>query len=87
MADITPPIRTENFFDEFGRPTLRFSEFLDSLSASVNVQSVQTDTNLLDLSAKIADLQNQIGSGDALTSDDTGLTVDLDTLTVDMTEA
>ena len=33
------------------------------------------------------EINNRLGSGDALTSDDTGFTVDLDTLSVDMTEA
>jgi hypothetical protein len=33
------------------------------------------------------DLENRLGSGDALTSDETGFTVDSTQLTVDMTEA
>lgn len=37
--------------------------------------------------AAFGDLINRIGSGDALTSDDTGFTADLDMLTVDMVEA
>lgn len=32
-------------------------------------------------------INERLGSGDALTSDETGFTVDLDTLSVDMTEA
>lgn len=40
----------------------------------------------IDASA-IIDIEQRIGSGDALTSDETGFTVDLDTLSVDMTEA
>lgn len=37
--------------------------------------------------AAIIDINNRIGSGCALTSDETGFTVDLTYLTVDMTEA
>jgi len=37
--------------------------------------------------AEVTALQLQIGSGDALTSDETGFTVDSTTLTVDMIEA
>jgi len=37
--------------------------------------------------AQFNDLLNRIGSGDALTSDETGFTVDSTTLSVDMTEA
>jgi len=37
--------------------------------------------------AQINEINNRLGSGDALTSDETGFTVDSTTLTVDMTEA
>lgn len=37
--------------------------------------------------ALINDIRDQIGSGDALTSDETGFTVDSDKLSVDMDEA
>lgn len=37
--------------------------------------------------AQLIELQLRIGSGDPLTSDETGFTVDSDTLTVDMIEA
>ena len=37
--------------------------------------------------AQLNDIMARIGSGDALTSDETGFTVDLTTLTVDMVEA
>lgn len=39
------------------------------------------------LQAQLTELTARIGSGDALTSDDTGFTVDSDSLSVDMTEA
>lgn len=37
--------------------------------------------------AFVIDINQRLGSGDALTSDETGFTVDLDTLSVDMDEA
>ena len=37
--------------------------------------------------AALNEIRERLGSGDALTSDETGFTVDLDTLSVDMTEA
>ncbi|GAF88633.1 unnamed protein product, partial [marine sediment metagenome] len=37
--------------------------------------------------AQLQTLQLQVGSGDFLTSDETGFTVDTDKLTVDMDEA
>jgi len=39
------------------------------------------------LTALVFDLSRRIGSGNALTSDETGFTVDLDLLSVDMDEA
>ena len=39
------------------------------------------------LNAIIDDINERLGSGDALTSDETGFTVDSTTLTVDMAEA
>jgi hypothetical protein len=37
--------------------------------------------------AQLNEISNRLGSGDALTSDETGFTVDSTTLTVDMAEA
>ena len=37
--------------------------------------------------AQVNEINNRLGSGDGLTSDETGFTVDLTTLTVDMAEA
>ena len=37
--------------------------------------------------AQLNEINDRLGSGDPLTSDETGFTVDLDTLSVDMTEA
>ena len=88
MVDVTAPLRTEPLFDQFGNPTIRFAEFLEQLSIEVNEISTATESSFnLILGGKLAALQAQIGSGDALTSDDTGFTVDTDLLSVDMTEA
>jgi len=52
-------------------------------------ESVQDNTQdeLPDNSAQLFELQQRIGSGDPLKSDETGFTVDTTRLTVDMTEA
>lgn len=87
MAEIIPPRRDEVITPE-GIPTLRFSEYLESLTD----QSNTTITNLISTIdnsalALIFALENRIGSGDFLTSDETGFTVDTDKLSVDMDEA
>jgi len=50
---------------------------------AVSGDSVQSAT----LQAQLTELTSRIGSGDALTSDETGFSVDSDRLTVDMDEA
>ena len=88
MANTIPPRRDEALISESGQPTLRFAEYLESIarqtdSNTTNV-SIVSDSSLLSL---IFALENRIGSGDALTSDETGFTVDSDRLSVDQTEA
>ena len=86
--DLEPPLRGEPLFDAQGNITIRFAEFLSRLSVEVNtVISTSDDVFSLNLGGKLAELQAQIGSGDALTSDETGFTVDSTKLTVDQTEA
>ena len=87
MAEIDPPLRTEDYFDKDGRPTLRFSEFLEGLTTEVNIQSESTDSTFLEFGAKIADMQERLGSGDALTWDDDGFTWDTDQFSWDQDEA
>ena len=74
-------------------PTRQFQQFLDELETSTTtIQETITEkvndnsvTNtLLALTKKI---QDQVGSGEFLTSDTDSLTVDSDVLYVDMTEA
>ena len=85
MADTIPPRRDEPLFDVNGNPTLRFSEFLESLSNSVN--SADRSTTAETVIANSFALKTQIGSGDPLTWDETGFTWDSDKLSFDQTEA
>lgn len=86
MAVIIPQ-RSEIFTPD-GMPTLRFYEFLRSLtdqgnSTSEGITAVSENTAL----ALLFDLRQDVGSGDFLTSDETGFSVDSTKLTVDQTEA
>lgn len=88
MADLIPPRRDEPLVEIDGRPTLRTSEYLESLASQGN-STTNTVTSLVDNTALalLFALENRIGSGDFLTSDETGFTVDTDKLSVDMDEA
>lgn len=87
MAEVIPPRRDEHLTID-GIPTLRTSEFFEELTQNSNTTAtVVSSTTLSSALALIFALENRIGSGDALTSDETGFTVDLDTLSVDMDEA
>lgn len=87
MAEVIPPRRDETLTSK-GVPTLRFSEYLERLTDQSNF-TTNTLVSLIDNSALalIFALENRIGSGDFLTSDETGFTVDSDKLSVDMDEA
>ena len=87
MAEVIPPRRDEQLTID-GIPTLRTSEFFEELTQNSNVTTtVVSSTTLSSALALIFSLENRIGSGDALTSDETGFTVDSTKLTVDQTEA
>jgi hypothetical protein len=88
MADLIPPRRSD-ILTNSGIPTLRHAEFLESLVTKTNnnVDSVGANTNGSSVRAQLLTLQEQVGSGDFLTSDDTGFTVDSIKFTTDMTEA
>ena len=65
-----------------------------SLKSDVFTVSIVGDTNtsIIDsgngnILAQLNEINNRLGSGDPLTSDETGFTVDSTKLTVDMTEA
>ena len=85
MANVIPPRRDEPLFDASGNPTLRFSEFLETLSGAVSEATGSAPAETTISNSFI--IQAQIGSGDPLTSDETGFTVDSDRLSVDQTEA
>lgn len=87
MVDIIPPRRDEVLTPD-GEPTKRFSEYLESMASSVNTASSEISSLTLEnVLSLVNDLQNRLGSGDPLTSDETGFTVDSTKLSVDMTEA
>ena len=87
MADIIPPRRGEELTSS-GRATLRFADYLERLSDTVNSSASDLNVNRrFNTLALLFTLENRIGSGDALTSDETGFTVDSEKLSVDMTEA
>lgn len=87
MADLIPPRRNE-FITREGLPTTRFAEYLENLASRTNENTANTPSALIETALSlIFALENRLGSGDFLTSDETGFTVDSDRLTVDMDEA
>ena len=87
MVDVIPPRRDEVLSVD-GVPTLRFSEYLESLTRQTNRTTINLISSIDNSAlALIFNLENRIGSGDFLTSDETGFTVDSDKLSVDMDEA
>ena len=86
MTHIIPPRRDESLTQSRG--TTRFMEFLERMTDSANQSEDDLENiSLLNLLASISVLQARIGSGDPLTSDTTGFSVDSTQFTVDMTEA
>lgn len=87
MAELIPPRRDEVLTVD-GISTRRFAEYLENIADDTNSNSStlisNTDNGAL---ALIFALENRIGSGDFLTSDETGFTADTTKLTVDMDEA
>ncbi len=88
MADLIPPRRNE-LLTRDGVPTQRFADYLERLTSQTNTTVAATSINADGSAARaqLLALQLQVGSGDFLTSDETGFTVDTDKLTVDMDEA
>jgi hypothetical protein len=90
MANIIPPRRNE-LLTKDGMPTRRFIEYLEQLTITTNsstdqiIQSPASDGPIN--RAKLAALENRIGSGNFLTSDETGFSVDNNKFTVDMDES
>lgn len=87
MAELIPPRRNE-FLTRDGLPTTRFAEYLEQLASRTNENTSNAITSPIETAlALLFALEDRLGSGDFLTSDETGFTVDSDRLTVDMDEA
>lgn len=88
MADkIVPPRRGEILTGQ-GVGTTRFMEYLERTSDQVNDSTSSIEAAITSsVLGQLASLNERLGSGQFLTSDDTGFTVDSDTLFCDMDEA
>ena len=88
MAELIPP-RLNECLTRDCVPTQRCAEYLEQLTRDTNTTAAATSVNADGSAARaqLLALQLQVGSGDFLTSDETGFTVDTDKLTVDMDEA
>jgi len=88
MAELIPPRRDE-FLTKDGVPTQRFAVYLESLTSKTNSTVTETSINTDGSAARaqLLALQQQVGSGDFLTWDETGFTWDSDKLTFDQDEA
>ena len=88
MADLIPPRRGE-FLTSDGQPTRRFIEYLEALTKQTNtsatVASSVSDNSAI--RAQLKALQQQVGSGNPLTWDETGFTWDTDKHSFDQDEA
>ena len=88
MADLIAPRRDE-FFSIDNKPTRRLIEFLELLTKETNtistVASSVSDNSAL--RAQLKALQQQVGSGNPLTWDETGFTWDTDKHSFDQDEA
>lgn len=88
MADPLIPPRRDQIITENGELTLRAAKFFESLSdISNNTSSTIESSVQIETLSLIADINNRLGSGDALTSDSDSFTVDSTILFVDLTEA
>jgi len=80
--------RGEPIFDGRGFGTRRFNEYIELLTSQTNQNSSQISAAVsIEMFALIADINNRLGSGQALTSDSDSFTVDSVELFVDLTEA
>ena len=88
MAEKIIPPRRNEVLTNTGTGTVRFMEYLERTATQVNDSSASIESAITSsVLGQIASLNERIGSGQFLTSDDTGFTVDSDTLFADMTEA
>jgi hypothetical protein len=87
MTHIIAPRRGEILTKE-GNGTTRFHEFLERMTTTTNDSADSIESQITSsVLGLIASLNERVGSGDFLTSDDTGFTVDSDVLFVDQDEA
>ena len=88
MADLIPPRRGE-FLTKDGQPTQRFIEYLEALTRQSNSASSATInvSNNSAIRAQLKTLQQQVGSGNPLTWDETGFTWDSTKHSFDQAEA
>ena len=89
MARKIIPLReTEPIFDQRGRGTRRFNEFIREVTevSNENTSAIGAAVSI-DVFSLVAEIQNRLGSGDALTSDTDSFTVDSTILFVEQTEA
>lgn len=88
MTDIIPPQRGE-LLTPGGAGTNRFHRWMEEMASQTNDNTVVAESGTVFNSAlsRINALENRIGSGDALTWDETGFTWDSDRLSFDMDEA
>ena len=80
--------RGEPIQDSRGFATRRFAEYIEQLTEQTNTNTSDISGNsFIEVFALISDINNRLGSGDALTSDSDSFTVDSTELFVDLTEA
>ena len=89
MADPIIPPRRGEAITPGGSGTNRFFDWLErvSIATNSNIEAAESGTTFNSALSRINALENRLGSGDFLTSDETGFTVDSDKLSVDMDEA
>ena len=88
MADLIPP-RRDGYFTPDGLPSLRFIRYLEDLAGQTNINTISSVENSDNSSirAELLALRQQVGSGNALTWDETGFTWDSTKHSFDQTEA
>ena len=87
MVDIIPPRRGEELTPD-GKPTVRFSEYLERLTSVTNDTTSEVNSLALENVLSLVNaLDNRLGSVDFLTYDETGFTVNSDRLSAEWDES
>lgn len=82
------PPRRQEFWTPQGLPTQRFIKFIEGITGVSNDNSAAVDAQITqNLSSALFTLQEQVGSGDFLTTDTDSFTTDDDRFSTDMDEA